>query len=101
MGNTANFAPLAPQLWGEIELKSPRIGGFRGLAALGSEVNSSENGCKLITDVGWAVNQKDSPSQSALLDTAHQQIKTEEKQETNQIKEILTGQLFPPPCTSG
>ncbi|NEO43690.1 MAG: hypothetical protein F6K55_05955 [Moorea sp. SIO4A3] len=56
----------------------------------------------LITvDVGWAVNQTDSPSQSALLDTAHQQIKTEEKQETNQIKETLTSQLFPPPCTSG
>ncbi|NEQ77289.1 MAG: amino acid adenylation domain-containing protein [Okeania sp. SIO2C9] len=33
---TANFAPLTPQLWGEIELKSPIIGGFRGL---------SENGC--------------------------------------------------------
>ncbi|NEO13191.1 MULTISPECIES: cobaltochelatase subunit CobN [unclassified Moorena] len=42
---TASFAPLAPQLWGEIELKSPRIGGFRGLAAKGSEVNPSENGC--------------------------------------------------------
>ncbi|NEP29222.1 hypothetical protein [Moorena sp. SIO3I6] len=56
----------------------------------------------LITvDVGWAVNQTDSPSQSPWLSTAHQQIKTEEKQETNQIKEILTGQLFPPPCTSG
>ncbi|NEP32531.1 apolipoprotein N-acyltransferase [Moorena sp. SIO3B2] len=59
---TASFAPLAPQLCGatrgefnsptesalegEIELKSPRIGGFRGLAAKGSEVNSSENRCK-------------------------------------------------------
>ncbi|NEP34227.1 MULTISPECIES: hypothetical protein [unclassified Moorena] len=31
---------------GEIELKSPRIGGFRGLAAKASEVNSYENGCK-------------------------------------------------------
>ncbi|WP_424094821.1 heavy metal translocating P-type ATPase [Moorena producens] len=45
-GLTASFAPLAPQFWGEIELKSPRIGGFRGLAAGGSEVNSSENSCK-------------------------------------------------------
>ncbi|NEO37764.1 MAG: copper-translocating P-type ATPase [Moorea sp. SIOASIH] len=45
-GLTASFAPLAPQFWGEIELKSPRIGGFRGLAAGGSEVNSSENCCK-------------------------------------------------------
>ncbi|WP_081431344.1 cobaltochelatase subunit CobN [Moorena bouillonii] len=44
-GLTASFAPLAPQFWGEIELKSPRIGGFRGLAAKGSEVNPSENGC--------------------------------------------------------
>ncbi|NEO74754.1 hypothetical protein [Moorena sp. SIO4G3] len=35
-----------------------------------------------------------------LLSTAHQRINTEEKQETNQIKEILTSQLFPPPCTS-
>ncbi|NEQ14981.1 MAG: hypothetical protein F6K44_14530, partial [Moorea sp. SIO3E2] len=30
---------------GAIELKSPRIGGFRGLAPEGSEVNSSENPC--------------------------------------------------------
>ncbi|NEP67530.1 MAG: hypothetical protein F6K02_19735 [Moorea sp. SIO3A5] len=30
---------------GGIELKSPRIGGFRGLAPEGSEVNSSENPC--------------------------------------------------------
>ncbi|NEO19603.1 apolipoprotein N-acyltransferase [Moorena sp. SIO4A5] len=43
---TASFAPLAPQLWGVLELKSPRIGGFRGLAAKGNEVNSSENRCK-------------------------------------------------------
>ncbi|WP_424098054.1 apolipoprotein N-acyltransferase [Moorena producens] len=47
---TASFAPLAPQRaiprWGVLELKSPRIGGFRGLAAQGSEVNSSENRCK-------------------------------------------------------
>ncbi|OLT62697.1 hypothetical protein BJP37_30385 [Moorena bouillonii PNG] len=61
---TANFAPLAPQIWGEIELKSPApltpqfwgeladaslfdSRGFRGLAAKGSEVNSSENGCMI------------------------------------------------------
>ncbi|NEO76997.1 apolipoprotein N-acyltransferase [Moorena sp. SIO4G3] len=47
---TASFAPLAPQRaiprWGVLELKSPRIGGFRGLAAKGNEVNSSENRCK-------------------------------------------------------
>ncbi|WP_083305377.1 cobaltochelatase subunit CobN [Moorena producens] len=53
---TTNFAPLAPQRaiprWGEIEVKSPRIGGFRGLAAKGSEVNSSENGCKGNLKVG-------------------------------------------------
>ncbi|AOW99268.1 hypothetical protein BJP34_07180 [Moorena producens PAL-8-15-08-1] len=50
-GYTANSAPLTPQardcsLGGEIESKSPRIGGFRGLAAKGSEVNSSEKGYK-------------------------------------------------------
>ncbi|AOY79760.1 glycosyltransferase family 39 protein [Moorena producens JHB] len=45
-GYTANSAPLTPQIWGEIESKSPRIGGFRGLAAKGSEVNSSENSYK-------------------------------------------------------
>ncbi|NEP35368.1 cobaltochelatase subunit CobN, partial [Moorena sp. SIO3B2] len=53
---TGNFAPLAPQRaiprWGEMKLKSPRIGGFRGLAAKGSEVNSSENGCKANLKVG-------------------------------------------------
>ncbi|WP_293118322.1 non-ribosomal peptide synthetase [Moorena sp. SIO4G3] len=60
---TASFAPLAPQLWGELELKSPApltpqfwgeladaslfdSRGFRGLAAKGSEVNLSENECK-------------------------------------------------------
>ncbi|NEP35251.1 glycosyltransferase family 39 protein [Moorena sp. SIO3B2] len=45
-GYTANSAPLTPQIWGEIESKSPRIGGFRGLAAKSSEVNSSEKGYK-------------------------------------------------------
>ena len=50
-GYTANSAPLTPQardcsLGGEIESKSPRIGGFRGLAAKDSEVNSSENSYK-------------------------------------------------------
>ncbi|NES43478.1 MAG: hypothetical protein F6K20_19450 [Moorea sp. SIO2C4] len=50
-GYTANSAPLTPQardcsLGGEIESKSPRIGGFRGLAAKSSEVNSSENSYK-------------------------------------------------------
>ncbi|NEO81546.1 MAG: hypothetical protein F6J99_37145 [Moorea sp. SIO4G3] len=43
---TANSAPLTPQIWGEMELKSPRIGGFRGLAAKDSEVNSSGKGDK-------------------------------------------------------
>ncbi|NEO79815.1 exosortase O [Moorena sp. SIO4G3] len=42
----SGFRPPAPQNWGEIELKSPRIGGFRGLTAKASEVNPSENGCK-------------------------------------------------------
>ncbi|NEQ57163.1 MAG: exosortase O [Moorea sp. SIO4A1] len=53
---TASFAPLTPQLWGEIELKSPRIGGFRGLTAKASEVNPSENGCK--TGVSYKFQQK-------------------------------------------
>ncbi|AOX03669.1 hypothetical protein BJP34_33365 [Moorena producens PAL-8-15-08-1] len=68
-GFTANFAPLAPQRaiprWGEIELKSPAPltpqfwgeladaslfdrWGFRGLAAKGSQVNSSENVCNSV-----------------------------------------------------
>ncbi|AOW99024.1 exosortase O [Moorena producens PAL-8-15-08-1] len=52
----SGFRPPAPQNWGEIELKSPRIGGFRGLAAKGSEVNPSENGCK--TGISYQFQQK-------------------------------------------
>ncbi|WP_143727486.1 hypothetical protein [Moorena bouillonii] len=37
----------------------------------------------LITiDVGWAVNQNDSPSQSPWLSTAHQRIKTQNRELT-------------------
>ncbi len=43
---TAISAPLAPQFWWELELKSPRIGGFRGLTEFASVAHSSENGCK-------------------------------------------------------
>ncbi|NEQ83840.1 MAG: exosortase O, partial [Moorea sp. SIO2I5] len=52
----SGFRPPAPQNWGEIELKSPRIGGFRGLTAKASEVNPSENGCK--TGVSYQFQQK-------------------------------------------
>ncbi|NEO90477.1 MAG: exosortase O [Moorea sp. SIO3G5] len=52
----SGFRPPAPQNWGEIELKSPRIGGFRGLTAKASEVNPSENGCK--TGISYQFQQK-------------------------------------------
>ncbi|WP_293063851.1 glycosyltransferase family 39 protein [Moorena sp. SIO4A5] len=46
-GYTANSAPLTPQFWGELADASLfDRWGFRGLAAKGSEVNSSEKGYK-------------------------------------------------------
>ncbi|WP_424097338.1 exosortase O [Moorena producens] len=52
----SGFRPPAPQFWGVMMSKSPRIGGFRGLTAKASEVNPSENGCK--TGISYQFQQK-------------------------------------------